>query len=319
MRLPVSVVPLLLLLVGCGSGEPVPTEPADPAVVVGLDVDSLSARGAEAPLPQAWNVASSPRSMDTMLDVVAYRVADDVTGVPPSQVVLFARCLGDRTQVDLYWGVQLGDDVYDGQDERTKRVVLRFFPRSPSPVVWHTSGDGVTLLVRNPVRFLRELVAAEALVVQTTSATGEVLFAAFDLTPLAYEALETVAAACEWVLDPDVALALAEANQNAVFQAERDRVLRTYIGNPIRDGLERYGVEFGDLFVDLPAPVQRAFLGFGVTVTDVETAVALGYGLVCTVGTWVGDEIVLRECYIEGMIDFDPAAEVADDPVPPNP
>ena len=308
MRPPALLLSCVLLLPACGSPEP-PPEVDDAGVVVGIAVDSLAQSGVDAPLPESWNVTSTDRTMDAMRDVIAYRVADEATGVPASQVVLFARCLGDRTQVDFYWGVALGDDVYDGRDERTKRVLLRFFPRPPSAVVWHTSGQGVTLLVRNPVRFLRELVGADALAVQTTSSTGQVLFAAFEFTPLAFEALQAVADACQWVLDPELVLAAARQTQDAVLEGQRERVLDTYIGNPIRDGLERYGVEYGDIFVDLPAPVDRAFLGFGVTVTDVETAVALGYGIVCTVGTWVGDELVLRECYIEGMIQLDAASE----------
>ena len=317
MRPPLVPLSCLLVLVACGSPEPVDADDEAPAVVVGIDVDSLFDPSASGPAPESWNVTVDARSMDAMQDVIAYRIADDATGVPASQVVMFARCLGDRTQVDFYWGVPLGDDVYDGQNESTKRVVLRFFPRPPSAVVWHTSGGGETLLVRNPVRFLRQVVEANALAVQTTSAVGQVLFAAFDFTPLAYEALQRVADACEWVLDPELALAAAEATQDVVVEAERERVLRTYIGNPIRDGLERYGVEYGDIFVDLPAPVDRAFLGFGVTVTDVETAVARGSGLVCTVGTWVGDELVLRECYIEGMIELDPASEVGSESARP--
>ena len=68
-------------------------------------------------------------------------------------------------------------------------------------------------------------------------------------------------------------------------------------------GIERFGVEYGEVFVDLPAPVDRAFLGFAVSVSAVEIAMAQGLGIVCLTGTWVGDGIVLRECYVEGQLE----------------
>ena len=72
---------------------------------------------------------------------------------------------------------------------------------------------------------------------------------------------------------------------------------------PIRDGVERFGVEYDEIYLDLPAPVGRAYLGFGVSISAVEIALAQGRGIVCVTGAWVADEIVLRECYIEGELE----------------
>ena len=55
--------------------------------------------------------------------------------------------------------------------------------------------------------------------------------------------------------------------------------------------------------MDLPAPVGRAYLGFGVSVADVEAASDLDRGVLCLDGSWVVDEIILRECYPEDTFD----------------
>ena len=81
-----------------------------------------------------WYVSRSRRALDDLENVVAYRSADDVSGSP--DVVLYARCLGDRTEVELDMGVDLGDDVVTDGDLRTKRVLVRFVPRNRLPVVF---------------------------------------------------------------------------------------------------------------------------------------------------------------------------------------
>ena len=39
-----------------------------------------------------------------------------------------------------------------------------------------------------------------------------------------------------------------------------------------------------------------------MSISGVEIALAQGRGIVCLNGVWLGDEIVLRECYIEGQL-----------------
>ena len=53
-----------------------------------------------------------------------------------------------------------------------------------------------------------------------------------------------------------------------------------YVGTPIREGLEPFGAEYGQVFLDLPVPVDRAALGFGVSVSAVEIAMAQSPGIV---------------------------------------
>ena len=129
------------------------------------------------------------------------------------------------------------------------------------------------------------------------------MFAEFVVSALAYENLLVVSEACGWILDPDEAERADRLERAELFEAERGEVLASYVRTPIREGLERFGVQYGEVFLDLPAPVERAFLGFGVSVSAVEIAMAQGLGIVCLTGTWVGDEIVLRECYVEGQLE----------------
>ncbi|MYD85146.1 MAG: hypothetical protein F4Y14_02575 [Acidobacteria bacterium] len=137
---------------------------------------------------------------------------------------------------------------------------------------------------------------------QTVSRRGTAVFAEFVVTALAYENLSVVSETCGWILDPVEAVRAETERQEARLEAERAEVLETYVGVPIRDGIERFGVEYDEIYLDLPAPVGRAYLGFGVSVSGVEIALAQGLGVLCLTGAWVADEIVLRECYIEGEL-----------------
>lgn len=293
-----------LLLVGCGGGEEVvpeiPVPDSDPDAV---DAGVLAAESA-APSGGRdirWYVSRGRRALDGLENVVVYRSADDVSGSP--DVVLYARCLGDRTEVELDMGVDLGDDVATDGDLRTKRVLVRFVPRDLRPVVFEVGPAGRSLVVDPPLAFLRDLVESESVVVQTVSRRGTAVFAEFAVTALAYERLSVVSETCGWILDPVEAVRAETERQEALLEAERTEVLATYVGVPIRDGIERFGVEHDEIYLDLPTPVGRAYLGFGVSISAVEIALAQGRGIVCVTGAWVADEIILRECYVEGTLD----------------
>ena len=58
-----------------------------------------------------------------------------------------------------------------------------------------------------------------------------------------------------------------------------------------------------DLYFDLPSPMSRAYLGYGVTVDDVYDVTARGLGIVCVHGEWLGDQIALADCYPETYVD----------------
>ena len=294
----------------CGGGGEPPaglTVP-DPEVVAvepvgdaGPGAAPASAGVSAAGLDVQWYVSRGRRALDGLENVVVYRAADAASGAP--DVVLYARCLGDRTEVELDMGVFLGDDVISDGDVRTKRVLVRFVPADLRPLVYAVGSSGRSLIVDRPLAFLRELVGTDSFVVQTVSARGTAVFAEFVVSALAYENLLVVSEACGWILDADEAQRAQRFERAEVFEAERAEVLATYVGTPIREGLERFGVEYREVFVDLPAPVERAFLGFAVSVSAVEIAMAQGLGIVCLTGTWVGDEIVLRECYVEGQLE----------------
>ena len=258
-----------------------------------------------------WYVSRGRRALDDLENVVVYRSADDVSGSP--DVVLYARCLGDRTEVELDMGVDLGDDVVTDGDLRTKRVLVRFVPRAMRPVVFEVGAAGRSLVVDPPLAFLRGLVEADSVVVQTVSRRGTAVFAEFVVTALAYERLSVVSDTCGWILDPVEAVRVEAERQEVLLEVERAAVLETYVGVPIRDGIERFGVEHDEIYLDLPAPVGRAYLGFGVSISAVEIALAQGRGVVCVTGVWVGDEIVLRECYVEGDFDGVPVPGAAVD------
>ncbi len=265
-----------------------------------------------------WSVSRTPRSLDGLEDVVVYRRSDSATGVPSGSVVLYARCFGDRTEVELLWGERLGDDVFDVDAplEATKRVLVRFLPDPLRTFLWSVGSSGGSLFVDRPLVFLRNFVVSDEVLLQTTSSVGAVLFASFRVSPLAFESVQQVALACGWILDAEALLAARTADYESVVAVERQEVLDTYVGKPIRGGLQRFGVEAGLLFVDLPAPVDRAYLGIGVTVAQIELALARGEGVVCLVGTWIGDEVLLRDCYPERDVDFG-AASPSESPPPP--
>ena len=298
------------LAVACGGGaDSVAVDPLPAAVTQG-GLESASPGSALAPRPVGvsasggdvrWHLSRRTRALDDLDNVVAYRAADAVTG--SDAVVLHARCYGDRTEVELDLGVSLGDDIVTDGDVRTKRVLVRFVPAAVRALVYDVGLEGRSVVVGRPLGFLRDLVDADSLVVQTVSAGGTTVFAEFVVTALAYQRLLAVSEACGWILDPVEARRAESAGEEAMRAAERAEVLATYVGVPIRDGIERFGVEYGDLFIDLPAPVGRAYLGFGVSIGAVEIAVAQGLGIVCVAGAWVASEIVLRECYVEGSID----------------
>ena len=291
-----------VLMAACGGDEAIPEIPV-PDSETGAEAagesttESVSGSGAR---DIRWYVSRGRRALDDLENVVVYRSADDVSG--SADVVLYARCLGDRTEVELDMGVELGDDVITDGDVRTKRVLIRFVPRDLRPVVFEVGSAGRSLVVDPPLAFLRDLVEAHSVVVQTVSRRGTAVFAEFVVTALAYERLSVVSDTCGWILDPLEAVRAETERQEALLEVERAEVLETYVGVPIRDGIERFGIEYDEIYLDLPAPVGRAYLGFGVSISGVEIALAQGRGIVCVTGAWVVDEIVLRECYIEGQL-----------------
>lgn len=305
---------LSLLSASCGGSDSVPEIPVpDSETVVSAEsVPASDAVPVSGDRDLRWYVSRGQRALDGLENVVVYRSADDVSG--STDVVLYARCLGDRTELELDLGVELGDDVVTDGDRRTKRVLVRFVPRDVFPVVFDVGPRGRSLVVDSPLSFLRQLVEAESLLLQTISRRGTTVFAEFVVTALAYENLSVVSDACGWILDPAQAVQVEVERQELLLQNERAEVLSTYVGVPIRDGIERFGVEYDEIYLDLPAPVGRAYLGFGVSISAVEIALAQDRGVVCVSGVWVGDEIVLRECYIEGDVDglddLDPEANV---------
>lgn len=168
--------------------------------------------------------------------------------------------------------------------------------------VWPVSVSGRSLILESPLAFLCAYVEAEHVFVQTASWNGTVLFSQYIVAPDVLDDLGVVAEACGWILDPLEAAEAERVSVERLVEIERERVLHSYVAQPLRRGLDRFGVVRDELYVDLPAPVSRAYLGFGVTVSDVERARILDRGIVCLLGHWVGDELELRECYLEDAV-----------------
>ena len=127
------------------------------------------------------------------------------------------------------------------------------------------SNLGDALVVEDPVDFLRRFVTAVEVLVQTTFWNGTVLFSQFVVSPQAVQNLSRVSGACGWIVDPELLEATQRRDAETMFAIERQRVLNTYLGTPLRDNLRQFGVNVdGDIYMDLPAPVDRAYLGFGV-------------------------------------------------------
>lgn len=290
------------LTAACGGGDAVPEIPVPDSDghAAGQGVPVTEPAEVSRARDIRWYVSRGRRVLDDLENVVVYRSADDVSG--SSDVVLYARCVGDRTEVELDMGVELGDDVVTDGEVRTKRVLVRFVPRDLRPVVFEVGPAGRSLVVDPPLAFLRDLVEADSVALQTVSRRGTTVFAEFVVTALAYENLSVVSQTCGWILDPVEAVRAEADRQDALLEAERAEVLGTFVSVPIRDSIERFGVEHDETYLDLPAPVGRAYLGFGVSISAVEIALAKGEGIVCVSGAWVADEIVLRECYVEGQL-----------------
>ena len=291
---------LACAVIACGAPPDVPSVPDEPGGDSGVADAPDGEPVAASDHASTWLVSTTVREIDGLPQVVAYRGADEVAGLAEgADVLFFARCVGDRTEVEFAYPVALGDDVYNDADIRTKRVILRLPPSPPTATVWPVAPSGTSLLVAQPVRFLRQVVLSDSLYVQTTSVQGSVLFSAYALPPGTFQNLRVVAEACDWQLDVSVAALQFEQDALDLLREQRASVLETYLTTPIRDGLERSGVDAGDLYFDLPAPVGRAYLGYGVTIDDVDDVVARRLGIVCVHGEWVLDEIVLADCYPE--------------------
>jgi len=192
-----AAVACAALAVSCGGETEGPPEAPvpDPGVEAEAAPFAVTAAGRDV----RWYTSRGRRALDGLENVVVYRSADDVSGSP--DVVLHARCMGDRSEVELDMGVELGDDVVTDGDLRTKRVLIRFVPQDVRPVVFDVGSTGRSVVVDRPLSFLRLLVGADSLVVQTVSRRGTAVFAEFVVSPLAYERLSLVADTCGWILD----------------------------------------------------------------------------------------------------------------------
>ena len=307
---------LVVVATACGAGESLPGPPQDALLVSPMPGNPVADAAESGSNP--WIMSSRLRALDGLSNVLVLRYPDEVTGAPPEDAVLMARCLGDRTEVEIEWGVLLGDDVY--QDETgTKRSLVRFSPNSPTAVVWDVGNNGTSLVVDEPARFLRDFVTSLEVLIQTTSWNGTVLFAQFLVAEGAQRQLDPVADACGWILDPEELEAAERRDAATLYAAERQRVLETYLGSPLRDDLEYFGVVDEEVYINLPAPVHRAYLGFGVSINDVHAARALGRGIICLSGSWVADEIVLNDCYLEDTLDVDLVEGLVGAPAAPPP
>lgn len=99
---------------------------------------------------------------------------------------------------------------------------------------------GRSLVVDPPLAFLRYLVEAGFVGVQTVSRRGTSVFAEFAVTALAYERLSVVSDTCSWILDPIEAVRAEAERREALPEVERVQVLDNYLGVPTRDGIERF-------------------------------------------------------------------------------
>ena len=140
------------------------------------------------------------------------------------------------------------------------------------------------------------------------------------ISPQAVDNLSRVAASCGWIVDPDILAATQRRDAETMFAIERQRVLNTYLGTPLRDDLQHFRVnDDGDLYIDLPAPVDRAYLGVGIAVADVLRAREIDRGILCLAGAWILDEIILSECYPEDTFDAELLNGILDPPPIPRP
>ena len=193
----------VVLAASCGSPDAVPSIDGS-TVVAPTDEQSLPGSASDDSSDPAlaetrWILSRTVRDIDGLPYVVVYHSADEVDGLAVgADVVFFARCVGDRTEVEFAYPVPLGDDVYNDGDVRTKRVLFRLIPSDPAATVWPVAPNGTSLLVAQPVRFLRQLVLSDRLYVQTTSVQGAVLFAAYDISPLTFQRLRVAADVCDW-------------------------------------------------------------------------------------------------------------------------
>lgn len=199
-----GVVAATLLVGACSSGTaPDGESPPDQTDQASAEAPAVQEPPPPPPEPEPppgpdlgdWLVSTDSNPLDDSRIIVASLDAVEGTGgFSDDPVRLYARCRSNRTEVYIVWHDYLGDD-----GDSTKRVTYRFPPASARAESWGISTDGDSTFVRRPIPFLRQLVQAERLVLQTTPYLEPPTTAVFALTG-SEEVLAPLAQLCNWSL-----------------------------------------------------------------------------------------------------------------------
>ena len=141
--------------------------------------------------PGYWYIYESLDPIDDSVTITAMVLANGERsfGAVP---MLAVRCAKDRTEVFVDWTDYLGSD-HNG------RVVVRWDDGAPVTQRWSGSSDHRATFARQPISFVRSLMAHDRLVVRTTPYDEAPTTLVFDLTnEQKLNTLWRIAEACNW-------------------------------------------------------------------------------------------------------------------------
>ncbi|KAF0804904.1 hypothetical protein A6D6_02668 [Alcanivorax xiamenensis] len=111
---------------------------------------------------------------------------------------LVARCKSNKTELYVKWHDYLGDDSSSIYQE-WKRVTVRVGEAKARKETWDISTDKTSTFSRKAIPLLREIAAADKLLLQTTPYNADPVMAVFDTRGLE-EPISKIAKECNWKL-----------------------------------------------------------------------------------------------------------------------
>ncbi len=199
MKRAVSILMLALFLVSCGS-EAIKQERTE-AIKRAREKRASNTAPSSKFVPEAqetntkfnWKTNQSINPLDDSVTVVAFLNAWQGTGGLSDELIsLVARCKSNKTEVYVTWHDYLGlDDT---------SVTYRFPPSEAVNERWGLSTDNQATFVKQPIRFLKTLVAnGKKLVIRTIPYNESPSIATFDLEG-AHRAIQPISETCNWTL-----------------------------------------------------------------------------------------------------------------------
>ena len=147
--------------------------------------------------PTKWSISSAINPIDDTQTIVLQLTADtgqSSYGVP---VAFIARCRSNVTEAYVLWNEYLGDDSSNSLGD-SKYVTVRIGSDPATRSSWEVSTDNeATFAPDSPIDFLRKMLDADHMLVQTTPYGESPVTAVFDTSGMDL-ALRELANVCHW-------------------------------------------------------------------------------------------------------------------------